>query len=108
MSIKVRVVPKDGASSAERFTFPQMDADLEDDSVDELEMREALVRFGKKLAEQHPTAVGVELHSIGFTYILPVTVKEHVEKGCAKCTEAKLTEKHELLCEVGKKIDGER
>jgi len=69
------VVLVDGTSLPEvpfesyRFTFPVQDAELTPEHIEEFGLREGLVKFGKALAEQRG-AEGVEIYSIGVTFLL--------------------------------------
>lgn len=58
-------------------TFPAQEAHLDDDLIAALSMKKALERFGLKLLAQYENStirsggkiVGVELHSINFTFL---------------------------------------
>lgn len=51
-------------------TFPGSEAELTDELIDHFDLRESLTRFALVLAKQSGYA-GVEIRSIGFSYLLP-------------------------------------
>ncbi len=67
----------------ESFSFPNIEAELSDEVIDEHKMRPALKRIGRALAKQmqerYPSLVAVRLHTLDFNMIFAGTRKTPCE-----------------------------
>ena len=77
--MKVRIA-KTKPGQVESFTFPNITAELTDETIDEHKMRQALKRLGKALAKQlqksRPALVAVNLKGIDFNMVYASERKE--------------------------------